>query len=322
VEAVRRGVNVIDTAPNFRCQRAERAVGRALQTLQEMGEIYRSEVLVASGGGFVPFDDLPAASPAHYLRQTSVGRGLCRDDELVAGCHCLSPGWLQASLTQSLDNLRLQTLDVFFVQCPETQLQLVDRPLVLERIRAAFAALEAACDAGQIRVYGIASWSGLRAQPQERDWLDLGTLVGLAESVAGLRHRFRAVQVPLNLAMPEAATRANQPLRRDGRQVPLLQAAAAERMVVLTSAPLHQGKLARQRLQHVPPLPWADAAADHLAAEAVQFARSHGGVASTLVGMRRPEHIDANVGLMRRGRASTDWLQQAAQPCHGARYGC
>jgi predicted aldo/keto reductase-like oxidoreductase len=104
--------------------------------------------------------------------------------------------------------------------------------------------------------------------------------------------------------------------------VPLLQAAAAERMVVLTSAPLHQGKLARQRLQHVPPLPWADAAADHLAAEAVQFARSHGGVASTLVGMRRPEHIDANVGLMRRGRASTDWLQQAAQPCHGARYGC
>jgi len=77
VEAVRRGVNVIDTAANYRCQRSETVVGKALAELMASGEIFRSEVLVASKAGFVGFDGAPPADPMAYLRARTVDAGLC-----------------------------------------------------------------------------------------------------------------------------------------------------------------------------------------------------------------------------------------------------
>ncbi|MBM4345607.1 MAG: aldo/keto reductase, partial [Deltaproteobacteria bacterium] len=208
-DAVRRGINVFDTASNYRHQRSERAIGRALRGLFDRGEIYRSEVLVASKAGFVPFDGAPPCDPQAFLRDQTVGAGLCDDHELVAGCHCLAPEFLLRTLQQSRHNLGLQTIDVYFLHNPDTQLQTCDLDTVHDRLRRAFTALEGAADQGAIRVYGLATWSGLRARSQERDFLSLFDCVRIAEQVAGSRHRFRAVQLPVNLAMPEAHTRRN-----------------------------------------------------------------------------------------------------------------
>src|SRR6185369_311760 len=46
--AIRSGINVLDTAINYRHQRSERNVGSALKTLIESGEFSRDEVLVCS----------------------------------------------------------------------------------------------------------------------------------------------------------------------------------------------------------------------------------------------------------------------------------
>ena len=45
-------VNVLDTAINYRHQRAERSVGRALARLLEKGEITRDEVFLATKSGY------------------------------------------------------------------------------------------------------------------------------------------------------------------------------------------------------------------------------------------------------------------------------
>src|SRR5678816_2072326 len=45
-EAVARGVNLIDTASNYRCQRSERVVGRTLESLIAGGETRRDELVV------------------------------------------------------------------------------------------------------------------------------------------------------------------------------------------------------------------------------------------------------------------------------------
>src|SRR6056297_1173157 len=52
VTALEHGVNLVDTAVNYRCQRSERVVGRALSD----ADVDRDEVVVATKGGFVPFD--------------------------------------------------------------------------------------------------------------------------------------------------------------------------------------------------------------------------------------------------------------------------
>lgn len=311
-DAVRRGINVFDTASNYRHQRSERAIGRALAGLFERGEIYRSEVLVASKIGFVPFDGDRPADPAGYIAQSTVGAGLCTPEELVAGCHCMAPDFVRQTLAQSLSNLGLQTLDVCFLHNPDAQLQVHDRQTVLERLRRAFEVLEAAADAGQIRVYGIATWSGLRAKSHERDFLPLHEAVAMAEQVAGLRHRFKAVQLPVNLAMTEAHTRRNH--QHGGGEASVLEVARRLGLAVFASSSLHSGRLGRARLGHVPPLPHGHCCEgdDHPAMAAIQYARSVAGVASALVGMRNVHNVARNAKLLRVPRAPSGWVEAAS----------
>ena len=266
--ALQLGINVVDTAINYRAQRSELAVGRALAA----AALLRDEVLVASKAGFLPFDRIRPADPAAYFRATYVDTGLIPPGELVAGCHSLAPRFLADQLARSRENTGLATLDVYYLHNPETQLAEVDRPTFLARMRAAFTALEDAVTAGAIRWYGTATWSGYRVPPSERDHLDLDELVALAREVAGDAHHFGFVQLPLNPAMPEAAELPTQ------RGRPLLQAAAELGLYVMSSCSIHQGRL---------PATLGDT-------------RTLPGLGTALVGASRPAHVDANAASFRR----------------------
>jgi aryl-alcohol dehydrogenase-like predicted oxidoreductase len=312
IDAVRRGINVIDTAGNYRCQRGERVVGRALKALTDSGEVYRSELFVGSKAGFVPFDGAPPTDRAGWMRDCTIARGLATEDELVAGCHCMSPAYLHEALDRSLDNLGLQTLDVLFLHNPETQLQVLDRPTFEDRLRLAFQALEEAVAAGKIRAYGLATWSALRARVGERDHISLARTMELANEVAGLRHNMRAVQLPVNLAMPEAVNRPNQLVR--GRLLPALDAVRELGLLALASGPLLQGRLGRGLPEHAPPLDGVETPAEH----ALQFARSSPAITSALVGMSSLEHVAENVRVLARPKADGRWLQDVAEGHPGA----
>jgi len=161
----------------------------------------------------------------------------------------------------------------------------------LERIRDAFAFLELAVGAGRVREYGLATWNGFRRPPEAPDHMDLAALAAVAEEVAGAGHHFRWVQLPVNLALPEAFTVRNQA----GGATPL-EAARTLGMNVAASASLLQARLARD-------LPAAVAAAlpdlESDALRALQFARSVPGVTTALVGMSDPGHLRENLGLAR-----------------------
>ena len=57
--AVELGCNVIDSAINYRFQRSERTIGAALHQLFESGKASRDEIIVATKGGYFPFDNAP-----------------------------------------------------------------------------------------------------------------------------------------------------------------------------------------------------------------------------------------------------------------------
>src|SRR5690606_5145529 len=52
--AVVLGVNVIDTAANYRFQRSERAIGEALEEIFASGSAKREEIVVSTKGGYLP----------------------------------------------------------------------------------------------------------------------------------------------------------------------------------------------------------------------------------------------------------------------------
>lgn len=259
--AVRSGINVIDTASNYRDGRSEVCVGDALQRLYATREIYRSEVLIASKAGFL--------SP-----ETAA---LADSESVSCGCHSMAPGYLRAVLDRSLAAMQLPTIDVYYVHNPECQLQQLPKDEVLDRIRAAFEALERAADESKIRVYGVATWPGLRAALDDKDHLSVADLVAVAEDVAGKSHRFKAIQMPLNRAMPEAHNLANQLV--DGEYVSTLAAAAHFGLVAFASAPLYQGRFAKKGR----------------AVAALQSVMNVPGVTSVLTGMSRTAHVDENV---------------------------
>src|SRR5205085_669838 len=134
-----------------------------------------------------------------------------------------TPRYLRHQVEQSLRNLGVETIDLFYLHNPETQLAEVDRDEFRRRIADAFGELERLVGEQKIAVYGTATWNGYRVPPGNPEHLSLPEIVRLAGETAGDAHHFRAVQLPFNLGMTEALTAEKQVL--DGEMMSLLDAA-------------------------------------------------------------------------------------------------
>lgn len=293
-EAVRRGVNVLDTAINYRCQRSEKSFGRAIRQLCEEGEIRRDELILCTKGGFFPFEDNYPQDAASYFKKTYLDAGILKAGDIAQGCHAMSPSYLESQLEKSRSNLDVETVDVYYLHNPETQLEDFDRGIFLDRMREAFAWLEKKVEEGKIRMYGTATWNGYRTDPQAGESLSLEELLILAREAGGPEHHFRALQLPVNLAMPEAWIYANQ--RYGANFIPLLTLAAHHQLAVVGSAALLQAKLAGKLPDFLTPF---FKGLDKSSQRAIQFARSLPGMTAALVGMKQVEHVRENLGVLK-----------------------
>ena len=233
--AVQLGANVIDTAANYRFQRSERAIGEALKKLTSELGFERDEFLICTKGGYLPFDGKPPTDVRRYVEETFVGPGVASFADIVGGSHCMTPAYLQNQLDQSLQNLGLECIDVYYIHNPESQVGAVSDDEFYNRLRLAFELLEYNIAAGKIKMYGVATWNGFRQPLEVSSKHSLPKMVKIAEEVGGESHGFRFIQLPFNLAMPEALTLPNQQLDED-KPVTLLAAAAARGRTVVSSA--------------------------------------------------------------------------------------
>lgn len=291
IAAVEGGINVIDTAINYRLQRSERSVGAALDALLSRG-YEREELIVCTKAGFLTPDAVMPADVNEYFEREYLSRGLFHPEDIAAGCHTMAPKFLADQLERSRKNLGLSCIDVFYLHNPETQLGEVSREEFYRRTRGAFAFLESAEARGKIRAYGLATWNGFRENTDSKSYLSLAEMVAIAREVAGDTHHFRFVQLPVNLAMLEALTKANQVVQ--GKTLAMVQAARPLGITLVASAALLQGQLTRM-------LPTKVTQALGLANDAeraLQFVRSVPGVATGLVGMSNAQHVAANLALL------------------------
>jgi len=137
--AVQLGSNVIDSAANYRFQRSERAIGNALTTLVRDSGFSRDELVICTKGGYLPFDGEPPRDVRSYIEETFVRTGVATFDDFVGGSHCMTPAYLEHQLDQSLANLNLECVDVYYIHNPESQLGHVSEAEFYHRIGQAFA---------------------------------------------------------------------------------------------------------------------------------------------------------------------------------------
>jgi aryl-alcohol dehydrogenase-like predicted oxidoreductase len=292
--ALANGVNLLDTAINYRFQRSERSIGAAFKTAIDSGRVHRDELLVCTKAGYLTYDSAVPSDPRRYFLEEYVDTGVVPREELVGGMHCMAPSYLKNQLERSCRSLGLETIDIFYLHNPEQQLAEVSPDTLYDRLHRAFESLEEEVANGKIRVFGTATWNGYRQDPSAREYLDLGRIAGIARDVGGEAHHFRAVQLPFNLGMPEAFANANQ--KMGSKKVSLLAAAQELGIAVIGSATLLQGKLAGRLPEFVRETLGCDSDAE----AAIQFARSAPGIAAALVGMSRSEHVETNLKVASR----------------------
>jgi aryl-alcohol dehydrogenase-like predicted oxidoreductase len=261
VRAVQLGVNVIDSAANYRFQRSERSIGKALQHLATEHGIAREELVICTKGGYLPFDGAPPRNVREYVNETFVKPGIASFDDIVAGSHCMTPAYLQSQLDQSLRNMGLECVDVYYIHNPESQLQYVSEQEFYYRLKLAFERLEENRRQGKLAHYGVATWNGFRTAPNSGGHHSLARMVELAREVGGEQHGFHFIQLPFNVAMPEGMN--------------VIEEAEQLGVTVVTSASLLQGRIPPQT--------------------AIEFARSISGITTMLIGMSRVEHVEENL---------------------------
>ncbi|MDM5270822.1 aldo/keto reductase [Sulfurovum sp. zt1-1] len=304
--AIENGINVIDTAINYRYQVSEQEIGEALEEIFEEGKVGRESLVITSKAGFIPLEFPFPENPYEWIEENILNRGLASKDEVVIDQHCMSPEYLRWSVEKSLDNLKLDTLDILYLHNPETQLGYVDREAVLARIKEAFMLFESLVQEGKIRAYGIAAWNAFLYEEGHTEYLSLSEIVKIAQEVGGISHHFKYLQVPFNLAKPHAYSYSNQ-MGPDGKYYTLMQAAHGYGLGLFASSSLLQmnlfkGKFSEQLRETLETENVTDVAT------ALQFARS-GNVLSALFGSIEPQHVKDNLMLAYLNEAKPTQIQ-------------
>lgn len=294
--ALSSGVNIVDTAINYRCQRSERVIGRVLQELIGGGVVRRDEIVLCTKAGYVPLDGTPPSSREAYeayLRREYFDRGVLAPRDLVGGGHAITPAFLTDQLQRSMRNLGVQSVEYFYLHNPEQQLSAVSPQELSARLRLAFETLESFVARGTIGAYGCATWSGLRLPAGSQGHLSLYELAAIAKQVAGDDHHFRVVQLPVNLTMSEAVRVSTQRDAR-GRLVHVIDAASELGIDLVVSAPLLQGQLTHDLPDQVREL----FAGSTDAQRALAFVRTLPAVLTAAVGMSSTSHVEENLASL------------------------
>ncbi|MEW6058296.1 MAG: aldo/keto reductase [Bdellovibrionota bacterium] len=296
--ALELGCNFFDSAINYRAQRAERSIGEALRRAILSGKAKREEIFVSTKGGFVPFESQPVPDVVGLFEDRYVKTGVANRADLIAGCHCMEPAYIENQIDRSRANLQLETIDLYYLHNPETQLEELPERLFYEKLEKAFIALEKAVQSGRIGAYGMATWSAFREELGAQTAVQLERCVVAAERAAeslGLeKHHFAAIQTPLNLAMPEAALIRTQRLGQD--ILPAIDAAHVLGLSVAVSVPLFQARLCHGLPDFIVekfPERFSQAQC------ALSFATAFASVDVAMVGMKMAEHVRHNLEFLR-----------------------
>jgi len=287
--SVKGGINVIDSASNYRSERAEKSVGRALSRLIEDKHCNRDELVICTKGGYLPF-----GAPG-FLSDVAGKVGEVAEHDMVANGHCMHPDYLEWQMNRSLEHLGLDCIDVYYVHNPEAQAGKIEERVFDQRLEAAFRFLQGAVKDGKIRAYGIASWNAFRLTPDNPAHMSLQKAKSIARRAAnGGRDHFHFIQLPVNLAALEGLRLPNQMVGRDA--FPAVRAALTLGIRTISSGSIGQAKI--PELSEELRLKLGANLNDYQ--RALQFTRSAPAIATALVGMKQTEHVLKNLEVCNR----------------------
>lgn len=290
-QSILSGVNVIDTAINYRAQKAERSVGRAITELIQEQKISRDQIFVCTKNGYLTNDADVKQEFWEYVKNEYSNKGVIGEGDVSSGYHCMTIPYLNDQLERSLKNLGLECIDLLYLHNGvEGQINDVSKEQFLKKLRLVFELYEQKRKEGKIKFYGMATWECFRVPSDNPQYLSLQETVKIAEDVGGHDHGFRFIQLPFNLHYDQALLKKNQ--RFDLTDISILESATKLDIGVFTSVPFMQGGL-------LAPNAIPEFNDQKPSIRSLQFIRSTPGVLAPLVGQKSTEHVSENLEIMK-----------------------
>ncbi len=288
--SVRSGINVIDTAINYRAQKAERTVGRAVLELVESGDVKREEIFISTKNGYITNDGDVNEEFWINIQNTLVKPGIIKSGDISSGYHCMTVPYLQDQLDRSMKNLGLDCIDLMYLHnAAEGQLQDISKDEFMKKLKDAFEFYESQRKNGSIKYYGMATWECFRVPENHPQYLSIFEIAKIAKEVGGQDNGFRFIQLPYNMYLDQALTLKNQ---GNANQYTILESCIDLNIGVFASVPLMQAKLLAP---NVLPEFLNLSKSSH---RAMQFVRSTPGVIAPLVGQKTQAHVQENLDLL------------------------
>ncbi len=297
-QSINSGINVIDTAINYRSQKAERSVGKAISELVNEEKITRDQIFLSSKNGYVTNDAEVPLGFWEYVKKEYTEKGIVKEGDITSGYHCMTPSYLSDQLDRSLKNLDLECIDLMYLHnAVEGQIKDISKEQLLENLKLVFELYEQKRNEGKIKFYGMATWECFRVSTGDPQYLSLEDTIGMAKKIGGENHGFRFIQLPFNLSYDQALLGKTQLL--GGQPTSLLETAVKLGIGVFTSVPFMQGRL-------LSPGAMPDFCELKPSLRALQFIRSAPGVLAPLVGQKSIEHVSENMEIMKIPALSSD----------------
>ena len=289
-KSIKSGINVIDTAINYRAQKSERSVGKAISELIQESEISRENIFISTKNGYVTNDADVGPDFWEYVNSEYVKKGVIKANDITSGYHCMTIPYLEDQLNRSLKNLDLECVDLMYLHnAMEGQIKDITREQFIKNLKDVFEFYENKRKEGKIRFYGMATWECFRVDKENPQYLLLSEVLQLAKDVGGENHGFKFVQLPFNMHLDQAYMIKNQTY--DGKNISFLEAARKSNIGIFTSVPLMQGKLLGPGV-----MPEFGGLIPSL--RALQFIRSTPGVLAPLIGQKTESHVDENLKIL------------------------
>ena len=297
-KSVLAGMNVIDTAINYRAQKAERSVGQAISELVNENKISRDEIFISTKNGYVTNDGDIQEDLMQYVMRELGKPGIVKEGDISSGYHCMTVPYLEDQLNRSLKNLQLECIDLIYLHNAVEGNPDMPKETFLQKLKDVFEFYEQKRKDGKIRFYGMATWECFRVAEDHKMFLSLEQVIAIAKSVGGDDHGFRFIQLPYNLHFDQALMQKNQLV--NNKFASILESAKQLNIGVFTSVPLMQGKLLdwaknKPELTEVSP-----------SVGLLQFIRSTPGVLAPLVGQKSDAHVTENLEVMKIDPLSED----------------
>ena len=290
-KSVLSGVNVIDTAINYRSQKAERSVRSAVSELIEEGNVKREELFISTKNGYVTNDADVKEEFWEYINNILVKPGIIKSGDISSGYHCMTIPYLENQLKTSLKNLDFDCIDLMYLHnAAEGQLQDISKEEFMKNLRLVFEFYEKQRKEGTIKYYGMATWDCFRVPKENPQHLLLLDVLKLAKEAGGNENGFKFIQLPYNMYLDQALTIQNQTV--NGKEMSILDASKNLGIGIFSSVPLMQSKLLGPNV--IPEFGGLKPA--H---RALQFVRSTPGIIAPLVGQKSSSHVDENLELVK-----------------------